>query len=57
MPVGNIEYFEGDIYKVNKNPYGFFLVEIQAPKTLNIPILLTKAKINKVLRTLAPLGK
>jgi hypothetical protein len=57
MPIGNIQYFEGDIYKTNKNPYGFFLAEIQAPKNLNIPILLTKAKINNVLRTLAPLGK
>jgi len=57
MPVGNIQYFEGDIYKTHKNPYGFFLAEIQAPITLNIPILLTKAKINNVLRTLAPLGK
>lgn len=57
MPVGNIQYFEGDIYKSQRNPYGFFLAEIQAPKVLNIPILLTKAKINNVLRTLAPLGK
>lgn len=57
MPVGNIQYFEGDIYKSQQNPYGFFLAEIQAPKVLNIPILLTKAKINNVLRTLAPLGK
>lgn len=64
MPVGNIQYFEGDIYKSqprSENPYGFFLAEIQAgrrhPKVLNIPILLTKAKINNVLRTLAPLGK
>ena len=57
MPVGNIQYFEGDIYKSQSNPYGFFLAEIQAPKALNIPILLTKAKINNVLRTLAPLGK
>ena len=51
---------QGDIYKSqprSENPYGFFLAEIQAPKVLNIPILLTKAKINNVLRTLAPLGK
>jgi hypothetical protein len=80
IPVGNITYFEGDIFnpdvilgyeqKVNtsiytgrnvindlKKPFGYFLVEIEAPDNLNIPILLTKAKINGNLRTIAPLGK
>jgi len=57
MPVGNIQYFEGDIYKTEDKPFGFFLTEIEAPENLNIPILMTKAKINNTLRTLAPLGK
>ena len=57
MPVGNIKYFEGDIYKSQNKPFGFFLVEITAPDYLKTPILMTKAKINNTLRTLAPLGK
>jgi hypothetical protein len=57
MPVGNIKYFEGDIYKTEDKPFGFFLAEITAPDYLNVPILMTKAKINNTLRTLAPLGK
>jgi DNA polymerase type B, organellar and viral len=57
MPIGNIKYFEGDIYKIEDKPFGFFLAEITAPDDLNVPILMTKAKINNTLKTLAPLGK
>jgi hypothetical protein len=57
MPVGNITFFEGDITKIDPDAFGFFNVEITAPKDLNIPILQTKVKINNSLRTLSPLGQ
>jgi len=57
VPISNMKYFEGDIYKIEDKPFGFFLAEITAPDYLNVPILMTKAKINNTLRTLAPLGK
>jgi len=57
MPVGNIHYFEGDIYKTDNIPFGFFQVEIEAPE--HITVLMTKASINNssIKKTIAPLGK
>lgn len=59
MPIGNIKFFEGDIFKYEDNPFGFFLAEIEAPEDLKIPILLTKTSINNasIKKTMAPLGK
>jgi DNA polymerase family B len=56
MPVGNITYFEGNILAFNPNPFGFFEVEVTAPKDLHRPLLQTKVKTNSGMRTVAPLG-
>jgi hypothetical protein len=56
MPIGNITYFEGDISKVEENPFGFFEVKFTTPKILNVPILQTKIKKKDGFRTVAPLG-
>lgn len=57
MPVGNAKYFEGDIFLIEKDPFGFFEVEVESPKFLNHPILLHKS-VNKKFnnRTIASLG-
>jgi hypothetical protein len=56
-PVGNITKFKGDILKYNKNPFGFFYVNVKAPKNINIPILQTKVRSKGGIRTVAPLGE
>jgi DNA polymerase type B, organellar and viral len=57
MPVNSPTYFEGDIFKINKNPFGFFQVEITAPDNLYTPLLQVRIKNKSVKKTLAPLGK
>jgi len=57
VPVGNITFFEGDISKIDNNPFGFFEVEIIAPDNLNIPILQTKINTGNGTRTVSPLGQ
>jgi len=56
MPVGTPIYFEGDIYKFETNPFGFFEVEIQTPEFMKIPLLQTRIKTKNGFRTIAPLG-
>lgn len=64
MPIGEPIYFEGDLsligigsgYELEKQPFGFFEVEITAPDNLNIPLLQTRLKTNNGTRTVAPLG-
>lgn len=57
MPVGQPTYFDGDISLKHKNPFGFFEVSVEAPVSLNVPIL--QHKINTStggIRTLTPVG-
>jgi len=56
MPVGVPTAFEGDISLIEKNPFGFFEVEIEAPLGLHAPILQTKLKSGNLHRTVAPVG-
>jgi hypothetical protein len=58
MPVGDPIFFEGDIFLSEKDPFGFFEVEVETSNYLNHPILLMKSS-NKAYnhRTIAPLGK
>lgn len=56
MPVGNMTYFEGDISKHVKKPFGFFEVEVTAPDNLYVPIIQTRIKTKHGNRTIAPLG-
>lgn len=56
IPIGNITFFDGDISKIENNPFGFFEVEITAPDNLNIPILQTKFNTGNGTRTISPLG-
>jgi len=56
MPVGKPTYFSGDIFLVNKNPFGFFKVNVKAPLHLKIGILPTKIKTWYGIRTVFPVG-
>jgi hypothetical protein len=56
MPVGTPIYFEGDIYKYEIEPFGFFEVEVNAPLDLNVPILQKKILTKNGYRTIAPVG-
>lgn len=56
MPVGKIKNFQGDITKTDPEAFGFFDVEIKAPKDLKIPILQTHIKTDGGTRTISPLG-
>jgi DNA polymerase type B, organellar and viral len=57
MPVGNPIYFEGDVYKYETEPFGFFEVEVNAPLDLNVPILQKRILTKNGYRTIAPVGK
>lgn len=54
IPVGNPIYFEGDILKINSNPFGIFYANVTAPNNLNYPILQTK--ITGSHKTITPIG-
>ena len=56
MPIGNPIYFEGDIFKIDPNAFGFFEVKVITPNNLYVSILQTKLKINNVVKTVVPLG-
>ena len=64
MPVGNPTFFEGDIsligpesgYNLMNKLFGFFEVEVEAPKSMKIPLLQTRLKTNYGYRTVAPVG-
>jgi hypothetical protein len=56
MPIGKPTLFYGDVRKVDHNAFGFFYCKITAPDHLKHPILQTHIKINKEVRTIAPLG-
>jgi len=53
VPISNMKYFEGDIFKLGFTPFGFLFAEVTAPENLNIPILQILYKG----RTISPLGK
>jgi hypothetical protein len=57
MPVGNPRYFEGDIFLIDKDPFGFFEVEVESPKYLKHPLLPYKSGKFYNYRTIAPLGR
>jgi len=57
MPVGLPKYFEGDIYKLEKDPFGFFYCEVITPQKLEHPIIQIHHKTKNGMRTVAPLGK
>jgi len=62
MPVGNPTFFEGDIslvgpgssYNLINKLFGFF--ELEAPKSMKVPLLQTRLKTKNGDRTVAPLG-
>jgi hypothetical protein len=56
MPVGNIQYFEGDIKKYQPDAFGFFYCKIEAPQDLMHPILQTHVNTKAGLRTIAGVG-
>ena len=56
MPVGPINYFEGNVFKQNPDAFGFFYCKVTTPEDMNIPLLQTKVDTGEGLRTIAPLG-
>jgi hypothetical protein len=64
MPVGEPIYFEGNINKIKEGsgyniidkPFGFFEIEITAPKSMKIPLLQTRITTGNGVQTVAPLG-
>jgi hypothetical protein len=56
MPVGNPIFFEGDVYEYEKDPFGFFEVEVNCPLDLNVPMLQIRIKTSKGFRTITPVG-
>ena len=56
MPVGKPIQFFGDIRKIDPKAFGFFFCEIIAPDNLKHPIIQTHVRVNKGIRTIAPLG-
>ena len=57
MPIGKPIYFQGNIRAIDPNAFGFFYCNIIAPDDLNHPIIQTHVKVNKGIRTVAPLGQ
>jgi DNA polymerase type B, organellar and viral len=57
MPIGNMNYFEGNIRKFDPNAFGFFCCNIETPNYLEHPILQTHVKTNDGIRTISALGK
>jgi DNA polymerase family B len=56
MPVGSINYFEGDIRKYQLDAFGFFYCKNVTPDNLPHPILHTHVKTKAGLRTIAGIG-
>jgi len=56
MPTGKPIQFFGDIRKIDPKAFGFFFCEIIAPDNLKHPIIQTHVRVNKGIRTIAPLG-
>jgi len=56
MPVGKINYFEGNIRKYYPDAFGFFYCKITCPKSLQHPILQTHVNTKEGMRTVAGLG-
>jgi DNA polymerase elongation subunit (family B) len=52
MPIGTPSKFEGDIRRIEENPFGFFYVRITAPDNILHPILQTHVNKN----TISPIG-
>ena len=56
MPIGTPIYFEGNIFKIKDNPFGFFYCKITAPDNIKHPILQTHVNTNAGIRTISPIG-
>jgi hypothetical protein len=57
LPIGKPVFFKGDIRAIDPDAFGFFYCKIIAPDNLKHPIIQTHVKINKLTRTIAPLGR
>jgi hypothetical protein len=56
MPIGKPTQFEGDIFKIDPNAFGFFYCKITSPEYLEHPILQRRIKTKDGIRTIAGLG-
>ena len=55
-PIGSPTYFEGNLFKLDPNLFGFFYCKITTPEYLDHPILQVHHKSNVGTRTISPLG-
>src|SRR5260221_573321 len=51
-----LNYFNGNILKIDSNAFGFFYCKIIAPDNIKHPILQTRVKVNGIYKTIAPIG-
>lgn len=56
MPVGKPILFEGNIWDIDSEAFGFFYCNIQTPNNLKHPIILTHVETEAGIRSVAPLG-
>jgi len=56
MPVGTPYYFEGNIFDVDKDAFGFFNVKVVSPKHIKHPILQVRLNTGDGVRTVCPIG-
>lgn len=56
MPVGIPKYFSGNIFLENKNPFGFFKVNVKAPLDKYIGLIPVKILTENGWRTISPVG-
>ena len=56
MPCGKVRHFVGNILEGERNPIGFFKVNVTAPDNLKVPVLTTKVLVDGKLVNVAPTG-
>lgn len=56
MPVGIPKYFSGNIFLENKNPFGFFKVNVKAPLYIYIGLIPVRILTENGWRTVSPVG-
>lgn len=56
FPCGNVRHFVGNILELEKNPIGFFKVNVTAPLNLKMPVLQTRIVRNESMSTVSPVG-
>jgi hypothetical protein len=56
MPINNMNYFKGDIRKIDSNAFGFFYCKVICPSKIIHPLIQLHLKTVNGIRTVAPIG-